>query len=226
MDGASSTESVQLMRSLLAAARHKSTDLLAQLHPAWVKMACQRIGCRASPPGSADGQVRWSSVFAGIYGLRWTSLAAFRHRAHRIALLPRPDMMQLLSAIALHADRERVRRCIGRTMRAALVERIGEAAYAALLDAPPRPGTNDNALTEQELHADRLAASGYAVLSARHAWRCRHTLAWVRLALPPSRGRAEPDNAADSDPVLDRLPTFFPEHAWLFGSHMDRALSA
>lgn len=233
-----SAEPVPLLRHLLATARAKSADIAAQLHPAWVQAAWQRVGFETPPPAAAGE--RGASALGAVYGLRWASLASFQHRAHRIALLPREQVLRVLGAAALHAERERVRRCIGRGARQAVIERIGEAAYNELLAAPR---TNDHAtagaLSAAELEPERLAAAGYARLSERREWHCKHTLAWVRLALAPGSTQAEPafasastsSSAAASNPppgdsMMARLPHYFPEHAWLFGSPMDRALSA
>jgi len=233
-----SAEPVPLLRHLLATARAKSADIAAQLHPAWVQAAWQRVGFETPPPAAAGE--RGASALAGVYGLRWASLAGFQHRAHRIALLPREQVLRVLGAVALHAERERVRRCIGRGARQAVIERFGEAAYTELLAAPR---VTDNAaagaLSAAELDPERLAAAGYARLSERRDWHCKHTLAWVRLALAPGSTQADPafafpstsSSAAPSasppgDSMMARLPHYFPEHAWLFGSHMDRALSA
>lgn len=233
-----SAEPVPLLRHLLATARAKSADIAAQLHPAWVQAAWQRIGFETPPPAAAGE--RGASALAGVYGLRWASLAGFQHRAHRIALLPREQVLRVLGAVALHAERERVRRCIGRGARQALIERIGEAAYNELLAAPRINGNPAaGALSAAELDPERLAAAGYARLSERREWHCKHTLAWVRLALAPGSTQADPafafpstsSSAAPSasppgDSMMARLPHYFPEHAWLFGSPMDRALSA
>jgi len=233
-----SAEPVPLLRHLLATARAKSADIAAQLHPAWVQAAWQRIGFETPPPAAAGE--RGASALAGVYGLRWASLAGFQHRAHRIALLPREQVLRVLGAVALHAERERVRRCIGRGARQAVIERIGEAAYNELLAAPRITGNPAaGALSAAELDPERLAAAGYARLSERREWHCKHTLAWVRLALAPGSTQADPafafpstsSSAAPSasppgDSMMARLPHYFPEHAWLFGSPMDRALSA
>lgn len=236
-----SAEPVPLLRHLLATASAKSADIAAQLHPAWVQAAWQRIGFDTPPAAAGErGASALASALGAVYGLRWASLAGFQHRAHRIALLPREQVLRVLGAVALHAERERVRRCIGRGARQAVIERIGEAAYTELL-AAPRASDNGaaGALTPAELEPERLAAAGYARLSERREWHCKHTLAWVRLALAPgstqgaasfaspsTSSSAATSTAPHGDSMMARLPHYFPEHAWLFGSPMDRALSA
>lgn len=228
MDTPHLAEAVPLVQRLFAAARAKSADLATQLHPAWVQMAWRRIGLPVVPPQDGRGRVQRSRAFAELYGMRWPSLVSFLHAAHRIALLPRPEMLRVLAAVALHAERERVRRSIGRAVRHALIERIGEPAWRGLLEAPERRTASVAAFGLDELELERLAAAGYAALRVQGAWQCRQSLAWVRLALPPNTDEApaSPSAAPDPAPVVDRLPTYFPEHAWLFGSPMDRALSA
>jgi hypothetical protein len=224
-----SDDAVALLRRLMRAAAEKSGSVSEQLHPAWVQAAWQRIGFPGNPMASTTGLERCAPALAAVYGLRFESLARFAHRAHRIALLPRKDMLKVLTVVALHAKRESVRLCISRNLRAAIVASIGAETYAALLDAPPRPNDSTAAVLDAEaLQPERLALEGYTVLSENRAWRCKSTLAWVQLALPPVAIPASSDfsnGAADPDSVLDRLPQFFPEHSWLFGSPMDQALS-
>ncbi|SHN21806.1 type III secretion protein HrpB4 [Rhizobacter sp. OV335] len=239
-----SAEPVPLLRHLLATARAKSADIAAQLHPAWVQAAWQRIGFDTPPAGAgarseAALASALGSALGSVYGLRWASLAGFQHRAHRIALLPRDQVLRVLAAVALHAERERVRRCIGRGARQAIIERIGEAAYNELMSAPRAEAGAAGALSASDLDPERLAAAGYARLSERREWHCKHTLAWVRLALAPgstpsdpsfafpsASSSAAPSTSPPGDSMMARLPHYFPEHAWLFGSPMDRALSA
>lgn len=229
MDAELDTEAVLLVRSLLSAARAKSAALTDQLHPAWLQAAWERVGLPGTPAQSEAAARRTAPLLANVYGLRFDSIGQFAHRAHRIAVLPRSEMIRVLSAIALHADRERVRRSIGRGVRASIVGLIGEAAYAALLEAPPFKGAVTVALNFDALQPDQLASQGYAALRAQRAWHSKQILAWVRMALPPDgaeKNTARSSASIDTDPVLDRLPTFFPEHSWLFGSPMDRALLA
>jgi len=224
-----SDDAVTLVRRLVKAAAAKSASVADQLHPAWVQAAWQRIGFAGKPTFSPASMERCSPALASVYGLRFESLARFANRAHRIALLPRKEMMRVLAAIALHANREQVRMCISRNLRAAMVGSVGAEAYAALLEAPPRPGGDAaGPIDADSVHPDRLALDGYTVLSENRAWRCKSTLAWVQLALPPVAippASSSSRGAPDPDPVLDRMPHFFPEHSWLFGSPMDQALS-
>jgi hypothetical protein len=219
---------VGLVRRLLAAALAKSADVPAQLHPAWVQMAWQRVGI--APPSGA-GAARCSAALATVYGLQWTSLSRFHHLPHRIALLPRAELMRVLAAVALHLDRERVRHSIGRGLRAAVIERIGDVAYAGVLASASDGATRTaGGLTMAELEPDLLAARGYAALSDLGHWRSKSALAWVRLALAPAATASQTQRVvaheSDTACALQRLPLYFPEHAWLFGLPMDRALSA
>ena len=223
-------DDVLLVRRLLAAARVKSRAIAEQLHPAWLQMAAQRIGIDDAHAIDNPG---CSSALAAIYRLQWPSLASLCLRAHRIAVLPRADMMRVLAFIALHAQRERVRRCIGRPLRGALIDRVGETALAALLATPPAgtpPKVPATAYSLPELDADRLATDGYAWLGGNGRWQSRALLPWLKLALPPVHGPAgafpAPGASRDGETLLGRLPDYLPEHAWLFGSPMDRALSA
>ena len=217
-----------LVRRLLRAALAKSADVPAQLHPAWVQMASQRAGIVAPAGAAVPG---WSAALASVYGLQWTSLVRFRHAPHRIALLPRDDLLRVLAAVALHVERERVRHSIGRGLRAAMIERVGDVAYAGIVAASVAgDGRSAGGLTMAELQPEALAARGYAALRDHGHWRSNSILAWIRLALAPAPSHAAPASAgahaSDTASALQRLSLYFPEHAWLFGSPMDRALSA
>lgn len=221
-------DGVGLVRRLLRAALAKSADVPAQLHPAWVQMAWQRAGIAAPPAEAAPG---WSAALAAVYGLQWTSLVRFRQVAHRIALLPRDELLRVLAAVALHLERDRVRHSIGRGLRATMIERVGDVAYAGIVAAAcDRAGGAKGPLAMADLQPEALAARGYAALRDHGHWRNDSIAAWVRLALAPAPSRAAPASegaqATDTASALQRLSLYFPEHAWLFGSPMDRALSA
>jgi len=221
-------DGVGLVRRLLGAALAKSADVPAQLHPAWVQMAWQRVGVAAPDAAAAPA---CSQALAALYHLEWTSLARFRHMPHRIALLPRDELLRVLAAVALHLDRDRVRHSIGRGLRAAMIARVGDVAYAGIVaasgDGARRP---PGGLSMSDLETEALAARGFAALHAQGQWRSDRLLAWVRMALAPAPPRAAPAptsaRATDTASALQRLSLYFPEHAWLFGLPMDRALSA
>ena len=139
---APTSDDVLLVRRLLVAARAKSRAVAEQLHPAWLQMAGQRIGIDGT---RALGNADCSAALAAVYRLQWPSLSSLRLRAHRIAVLPRADMMRVLAFIALHAQRERVRRCIGRPLRGALIDRVGEHVGAMGLDGRGHLGRIDEA---------------------------------------------------------------------------------
>ena len=218
-------ESVELVRRLLTAAAAKSADVAAQLHPAWLDSVWQRMHLpMPRPPASATQ----SAALARIYGLRWTSLARFANQPERVALLPRLQMLRVLAAIALHLERDRVRHSISRGARTALIDAVGEAAYVGILAMPPldRSGSSSNSFITSEIDLEQLAERGFAAIYELLDWNSRTTLMWVRLALAP-RHVAPPRKATASDTAhaLKRLAIYFPEHSWLFGSHMDRTLS-
>lgn len=219
-----SVDGVALVRRLLRAALAKSADVHAQLDPAWIEAAWRRVGI--APPERA--MANHAAALAEVYGLRWPSLSSFAHAPDRIALLPRPELLRVLAAVALHLERHRVRHSIGRGLRGAVIERVGAVAYAGILaaadDGSARPA---GALAMAELDAGVLAARGFAAIREHGQWRSPGTLAWVRLALAPSIAPlASATGAVDVAGALQRLSLYFPEHAWLFGLPMDRALSA
>lgn len=218
-----SVDGVALVRRLLRAALAKSADVSAQLDPAWVDAAWRRVGI-APPARAVAGS---SAALADVYGLCWPSLAGFVHQPDRIALLPLPELLRVLAAVALHLDKDRVRHSIGRGLRGAVIERVGAVAYAGILAAAANGSARPaGALAMSELDLGVLAARGFAALREHGHWRSPGTLAWVRLALAPALTVPAPaTRASDVAGALQRLSLYFPEHAWLFGLPMDRALS-
>jgi len=219
---------VSLVRRLMQAAQAKSDDVSSQLHPAWIHMAWQRAGIAAPTDATA---ARCRAALAGVYDLQWPTLSRFRLVAHRIALLPRTDLLRVLGAIALHLDRERVRLSIGHGLRAAIIDHVGDVAYAGIVAAcRERVGPPVGSLAVSEIEPEALAARGLAALAAHGDWHSKRLMAWVRMALAPAllptAAVADRTAAADTAGALQRLSLYFPEHAWLFGSPMDRALSA
>ncbi|HEY9027742.1 MAG TPA: type III secretion protein HrpB4 [Burkholderiaceae bacterium] len=212
----------EALRRLLAAARAKSADAAAQLHPHWRRAGLRKLGL-ADAHDDSGAEPRWSAPLAALYGLGWPAIDRFERPAHRVALLPRAELARVLAAVALDAERARVRLCIGHALRNAMIDRVGEPAYASMLESRPLQGARLTALTLAELEPERLAAAGAARLVAA-GWRSERLLKWVRLALAPAAAPV-PAPAREAG-FLERLPTYFPEHAWLFGSSMDRALSA
>jgi hypothetical protein len=133
-----------------------------------------------------------------------------------------------------------VRRCVGRTQRQALIEMVGPHALNAIVAAPdsgvapwkPPPLDGESAQT--------LAVWAFEVLSAQQAWSCPNARRLIGWGLPPAasgvrpEGGAQPQQQPQQQPpqvlplggFVDRLADYFPGYSWLFGSDMDRALSA
>ncbi|HEX7686878.1 MAG TPA: hypothetical protein VF453_04175, partial [Burkholderiaceae bacterium] len=61
-----------LLARLLAAARRKSADVAAELHPAWMERGLRRLGLADRAAAAADA--RWSATLAEVYDLRWPGL--------------------------------------------------------------------------------------------------------------------------------------------------------
>jgi hypothetical protein len=214
------------LRQLLDALRRKSADLAADLHPAWLEQGLQRLGLPRDP--SMANSPRCAGALATFFRVEWPPLDRFALPAHRLALLPRQDMLRVLGAIELHAERDRVRLSIGGGLRATLIERLGESAYRSLVGSPSLRRSPSGPLSAAELDADRLAWRGLDRLASTGAWRSRRLMRRARLALEPPRGKPARGAARGAAPpeILQHLSSYFPEHAWLFGSPMDRALSA
>jgi hypothetical protein len=236
MSPSAATDAADLLRRLLRQADTKAADLVLHLHPDWVAAAWQHAGPAAARQAPRVPRPRQSALLAQVYGLQWPALADLHPAAHRLALVERPQIVRALATAALFARRERVRRSIGRDVRRVLVDCVGDTAYRQMLGSPAQgPGCNQQPLAVTDLDPDRLAVAGYRALCAQGAWTCRRALAITRLTLAPAaldsaqqhaHRTSRSAEAADAMGVLHRLPDFFPELAWLFGSDMDRALSA
>jgi hypothetical protein len=224
-----------LLQRLLQAADAKAADVAELCHPAWVDAAWRHLGLDAGQARRVP-QRRHAALLAEVYGLGWPALADLQTPAHRLALLGRRQIVRVLAIFTLHARRDSVRRSIGRDVRRLLVEGIGEPAYQHLLNGQAQALPSIQPLAAHELDLERLAAAGYRALCTQGAWRCRKSLAITRLSLAPTAldGAGDPagtktrirSTGSGADGVFDRLPDYFPEHAWLFGSDMGRALSA
>ena len=217
------------LAELLDAVRRRSADLADDLHPAWLDQGLLRLGL--SPGSATMGSAKCGAALAALYGLQWPSLDRFRARAHRVTLLPRREMLRVLAAVALHAERDRVRLSIGAGLRALLVDRVGEGAYLKLLESPSLRAGLLEPLSAAEIDADRLAWRGLGHLRSAGAWSSRSLLQRVRLALEPSHAATAPEapeatGGRTQPEIVASLSSYFPEHAWLFGSPMDLALSA
>ena len=215
---------------LMQAVSAKSNRLVEQMHPAWVRRAFDSLG-----PGW-DGLVqglpapRRSALLARAYGLRWPALTELGPRVHRLALLDLGATRRVLSLFALVARRDGLRRLISRDDRSLLAGHVGETAFQWLLACADSRKGEARPLAVADLGIDRLATHGYRLLCDQGAWSSRDALTFTRLCLPPADAQLPP-GGADLDPVwtaqvIEQLPNLFPELAWIFGSDMDRALSA
>jgi hypothetical protein len=226
----SRSESRRLLRQLLALAGHKRAALAHEVHPAWFDALWKAAGWTSPVPLRARPS-RVVGLLADAYGVRWPSMASMRQGIHRIALLNRRDVLRSLAVCALSARPDSLRVSIGREVRERLVASLGMDAYGVLTDAASPVG-DATALAPDDLDLDTLAASGYRMLCLSGAWQCPDTLKLARILLAPDAVPAatpsvsEHAGAARAASAALRLHDFFPEFAWLFGSDMDRALSA
>lgn len=216
------------LRQLLRAVDRKSAAWGTELHPAWVDAAAARLGPRAAAWCASVPARRHAAVLARTYGLAWPDIGEFREPAHRLALLDRTTLLKVLATCALDGRRDSVRRSVGRVVRDLLIEGIGESAYERVLDSPTRGLQAAAPLGATDVSPDRLAADGFRALCAQAAWRHPALITMVRLSLAPgvSADPVATPAGRGTDRVIDRLQDYFPELAWLFGSDMDRALSA
>jgi Bacterial type III secretion protein (HrpB4) len=216
------------LRALFDAAGAKQRALADEMHPGWVDAAWRGAGLDAARDAAHVPTAQHSALLARAYGLRWPPLAELVAPVHRLSVLGRRPICRILALFGLQPRRDAVRRMLGRGARDELVGHIGQPAYDWLLGQPVVGLANAEPMLPEALQLDCLASVGYAVLQAGGAWRSREALAITRLSLAP--GNAPKGSLPDVDAnlastVIDRLPTVFPEFAWLFGSDMDRALS-
>ncbi len=214
---------VALVERLLSAARSKTASIADQVHPDWIRGLCGGLGLGNGE--SVHGKAL-DDALRDTFMLRWPSLSQLTRSAQRISLLSRPEMSRVLAAVALHSGRDSVRRNLNKSHRSQWITAIGEDAYLRLLRLPPR----GHQVAEVRLHPlpHGYAIEGQALLGAAGHWRNRDCVAWIRYALPPfANGGQTSVDAEHLDPaIFVHLPFIFPEHAWLFGSDMERTLSA
>ncbi len=211
---------------LLALAAEKSAHFVAQLHPSWGDLAW----LAAIKDAAARQQA--SICLRAAWGIEWPSLGALSNRLNRAALLPRPALVAWLCAAALFLRRREVRRCVGRRQRQLLVEMVGSDAIGALVAAPESGPTPADPPPLEGASAEALAVWAYGVLGAQQAWTCDHARRLIGLSLPAAasgrqaRAGSRPPQVLPLGGFSDQLAIYFPAYSWLFGSNMDRALSA
>ncbi len=221
-----------LLARLFDAAAQKANDFVVHLHPTWVDVAWP--GALSWVASATDSLTRQDAGLAlqAAYNVQWPGLQMLAKRTNRVALLPRPAVLQVLCITAMYVCRSQARRSVGRSSREKMVELVGEDALAAILAVP---GTDVAAAEAPPLlvtPTDALAGWAFGLLGRHGWWSCPHARTLIGLSLSPAAvGRAAvPVNPPRGEPALaalpDRLLSYLPEYAWLFGSDMDRALSA
>jgi Bacterial type III secretion protein (HrpB4) len=218
--------------ALLALAADKSARFVTQLHPGWAESPWTGASSWLASLDDAAA-VRGASVaLCGAWCVQWPSLGALADRLNRAALLPRQAVVEWLCAAALFLRRGEVRRCVGRRQREVLVEMVGQHAIQAIVSAPEAGPAPTHATPLERESMETLAAWSFAVLSAQKAWSCDHARRLIALSLPPAamatavRAPDRPSRILPLGGFSDQLANYFPAYSWLFGSDMDRALSA
>lgn len=208
-----------LLQRLARALDQRCGRLAQQLHPGW----------RAALPERAAAGREASLALAALYGVRVPGVPAWRSRVHRLALLERDALQRALACAALHAQRFAVRRSVTRADRDWVTRMVGAEAHQALLEADTT-GAPQGPATLQRLEPPVLAEAGCRAIADEGLWRCGDVVRLVQLSLAPA---TEVTATPTAPPVRGRLagfedllPRYLPEFAWLFGSDMDRALSA
>jgi Bacterial type III secretion protein (HrpB4) len=227
----STREPISLPMSQLACAIDaKCSSLARQLHAGWHAGVPAPWWQGGEPPVQRRRLAQASHALAALYGVRWPALGSLRPRVHRVAVLERGPLLRVLAAAVLYVRRFELRQVVSKSERKRLSEIVGEPTYGALLASAENGMPVSGAAPLASLGSGELAEAGYRAIAADGLWRCRHVLTLVRLALAPE-ATTEPPRAtrARRGPLAgfeEQLHVFFPEYAWLFGSEMDRALSA
>jgi Bacterial type III secretion protein (HrpB4) len=223
------------LERLFSSVAEKSEQFVFNIDPARVACASQGLITVSSGPRNAYFDEIASAALLAVYNVRWPSLSALVRRLHRLWVLPLAEVLRVLQAVALYERRSDVRRCIGRSVRTSLVDRVGRSAFDLIVATP---GANTSPAGESSianLPATLLARSGFEALEMHNCWECSDSRQLVALCLPPEftdarcapSAFAEPElPATDLHGLIERLDLFFPEHAWLFGCDMDKTLSA
>lgn len=223
------------LERLFSSVAEKSAHFISNIDPARVACASHGLITVSSGPRSTYFDEAASSALLAVYKVRWPSFDALVQRLHRLWVLPLVEVLRVLQVVALYERRGDVRRCIGRSVRTSLVDRVGQSAFDMIVATP---GANASASGESSIDripATLLARSGFGALEAHNCWACSDSRQLVMLCLPPDKADERSAFDASARPVLpatdlhgliERLDLFFPEHAWLFGCDMDKTLLA
>lgn len=221
-----------VLERLFGAVADKSARFVSNIDCGWVDQVWAGLSAQAAAARDEHADRVTSAALQTAYGVRWPSLTALTQRVHRLAVLPLADVLKVLQAVALYQRRAEVRRCIGRTARVAIIDRVGQAAFEAILAAPGNDASSECETAFNALPAHVLARSAFRALESGGLWVCRDSHRLVSLCLAPdAAAKALPcapsaPPAANFQPLIHQLDLLFPEHAWLFGCDMDKALSA
>ena len=166
------------------------------------------------------------------WAVNWPGLSALANRLNRTALLPRQATLMWLCTAALFLRRRDVRRCVGRVQRQAFVDMVGAHVLEAIVATPESALAIPDAPPLEGQTLDGLASWAFLTLSEHGAWSSERARRLIGLCLPPDGALAcDSTRRTRLQPLplgafSDQLPHYFPDYSWLFGSNMDRALSA
>ena len=223
------------LERLFSSVADKSARFVLNIDPGRVACVSQGLISVSSGPRSAYFDEFASAALKAVYGVRWPSFGALVCRLHRLSVLPLVEVLRVLQVVALYERRGDVRRCIGRSVRTSLVDRVGKPAFDLIIDTPGADVGLPSESSIASLTATLLARSGFEALEMHNCWECSDSRHLVALCLPPNEVDARcalgaftrPElPATDLHVLIERLDLFFPEHAWLFGCDMDKTLSA
>jgi Bacterial type III secretion protein (HrpB4) len=220
------------LERLFDAVSQKSARFVLNIDPGWVDQAWQGLSARANAQQGEHPTRLTSSALQAVYGVRWPSLAALAHRVHRLAVLPLSQVLRVLQAMALYQRRGDVRRCIGRNARLALVATVGKAAFDVIVTTPGSDASHESEIGLDAVSLQELANSAFHTLESHGLWQCEDARRLVSLCLAPAASSFNAPPAVSVQPaahfhrLIQQLDLLFPEHAWLFGCDMDKALSA
>lgn len=230
------TDTARLLRRLFTLANARMASPLRQIDPEWIAgwpvswRPEAECGDAAAGSRAVLASRHLSALASAALGMRPPALEELRIRANRLALLERADILRVLALVAVESRRDALRHCIDRAGRERIVHIVGAVAFEQLIRASGLSVGDDLPVDWTRLEPTDLAHAGFRLLHRVRPWRHRHPLLAIRLCLPPEGGTLLFGEGAPA-PIADgffeaRILDYFPEFAWLFGSEMDRALSA
>jgi Bacterial type III secretion protein (HrpB4) len=201
------------------AAGAKLSNLVPEIHPAWLKALRAPFNLVDSSVFSTD---LLGDALLEQFELRWPDLSALTHPLQALWLLPKKDIVHFCQSWAIFERRSQLSRCMDSSVRRRIRQLVGERVFEKILQVPFRP--EETGGTSVPVEPDGLAVEGFNAL--RQLYPSTDSRHWRIAAMSFAPNATEPndiDGAARGRPKTGRFEfielgaELFPEHAWLFG---------